>query len=236
MPFDANLVLRGYYGTTGFIDCEPSDTQATTIARNSKGNAVVDLGDRGTGIQGMDCVVIFGIETCTDYQDTLEITIEDSDHLTDGWHTLLSFPTQYCYMRELIITATVAFIGTDIGLVATASGGGDVGVIREFSRKLLTVGGVGKMWVEMQSDTDTYATSGDTITATSGGGGYGTMVGVGRVPPSWGLTPHSLVRRFSTPKRYLRSLCTVSDGGNFKHVNIYITGSQSHGINNLLMG
>jgi hypothetical protein len=230
MPYDENLILRGPYGGA-MVDLDENDASPTSLTVNADGNVVIDLGDLGTDVRGMDCVVSFK-DTVTTYQDTLDIVICDSDHLLDGWQTNLAFPRVYCYMRERIVTATTAFVGTDIGLVFTGTTSGDVGVLREFSRNLLTVGGIGKCFVEMQSAGDTYASSGETVTCTAGTG-VGTMIGVARVP-SWGLIPQTMSRRFSTNKRYIRCTNTVSAGGNFGDVSIFVTNSQHHWINNLL--
>lgn len=229
MVYDANLVLRGQY-SSAYVDLDSSDAAATSLTVNSDGNVVVDLGDHGTGAAGMDCIVIFH-DQCTTYTNYADVVIEDSDHLSDGWQSLLTFPRVYAYMRELVVTSTTAYVATDIGQVCAATTGLDTGVIREFSRKLLTLGGTGKIFVEMQDANDTYATSGDTLT-TTGGTGAGTMTGVGRVPywSSGGLT---MVRRFSTPKRYIRLGADAPNGGNFGDVDVLVTGSQHNHVNNL---
>ena len=229
MPFDANLVLRGEYGGA-MVDLDEHDVTPTSLTVNADGNVCVDLGVHGTAAQGLDIVAIFE-DTVTTYQDTLDIQICDSDQLTDGWELAIEFPRVYCYMRELVVTAVTAFVATDIGLVLTA-GDGDTGIIRQLSRELLTVGGVGKIFVEMQDAGDTYATDGDTVDAATGTGD-GTLVGVGRVP-GWGLTPQTMVRRLSTPKRYIRCTNTVSAGGNFGAVHIMATNAQHNPVNNLL--
>lgn len=226
MPYDANLVLRGQYNDA-YVDLDENDVAPTSLTRNDDGNVVVDLGDHGTGALGMDAIVIMHDQP-TDYQDTCDIVICDSDHLTDGWATIINFPRIYAYMREVIVTATTAFVATDIGLVFTATTGTDTGILRQFSRKLLTVGGTGKCWVEMQDAGDTYATLGDVVTCTTGTG-VGTITQIGRVIQ----TPLTMVRRFSTPKRYIRCTNTVSAGGNFGDVDILVTGSQHNHVNNL---
>ena len=228
MAYDADLVLRGHY-SGAYVDLDPSDAAATSATVNDDGNGVVDLGPIGTGVLGLDCVVILH-DTPTTYQDTCDIVVQDSDHLTDGWQAMLTFPRLYCYMREVIVTATTAFLGTDIGLVFTATTGTDTGVLREFSRNLLVVGGTGKCWVEMQDAADTYATSGDIVTCTTGTG-VGTITTVGRAI----MVPLILVRRFSTHKRYIRCSNTVSAGGNFGDVDILVTGSQHSHVNNLYL-
>ena len=230
MPYDADLVLRGQ-SSGAYVDLDESDVAATATAVNSDGNSVVDLGDGGgTGMDGLDVVVILH-DAPTTYEDTCDIVIQDSDHLTDGWEALLSFPRIYALMREVIVTSTTAFLGTDIGLVFTATTNGAVGVLRQFSRKLLTpVGGTGKCWVSMVGAGDTYATDGDTVTCTAGTG-IGTVVVPGRVIDP----PYIVVRKLSTPKRYLRCSITVSAGGNFGDVDILLTGKQHSFVNNLLM-
>ena len=226
MPYDANLVLRGHYNGA-YVDLDENDAAATSLTVNADGNVVVDLLDHGTGALGLDCIVVMHDQP-TDYQDTCQIVVCDSDHLTDGWSTILQFPVVYAYMREVIVTATTAFDATDIGLVFTATTGTDTGILRQFSRKLLTVGGTGKCWVEMQDAGDTYATAGDIVTCTTGVG-VGTITQVGRVIQ----TPLTMVRRFSTPKRYIRCTNTISAGGNFGDVDILVTGSQHGHVNNL---
>ena len=228
MPYDANLVLRGKY-SDAYVDLDENDVAATSLTVNSDGNVVIDLGEHGSGAQGLDCVVILH-DTPTTYQDLLDIVIQDSDHLTDGWEALLTFSKIYALMREVIVTSTTAFLGTDIGLTFTATTGGDTGVLRQFSRKLLTVSNTGKCWVSMGDAGDAYATDGDTVTCTLGTG-VGTIVTVGRVIDP----PYIIVRKLSTPKRYLRCSITVSAGGNFGDVDILLTGKQHSFVNNLLM-
>jgi len=226
MPYDANLILRGLYGGA-YVDLDTNDVTPTSLTVNADGNVCVDLGDHGTGAQGLDCVVIMHDIPVT-YQQTCDIVVCDSDHLTDGWQTVLSFPRTYCYMREVICTATTAFLGTDIGLVFTATTNTAVGILREFSRKLLAVGGTGKCFVEMQGAGDTYATAGDLLTCTLGTG-RATQGAAARVIGA----PLTMVRRFSTPKRYIRCTNTVSATGNYGDVDILVTGSQHGHVNNL---
>ena len=94
MPFDANLVLRGEYGGA-MVDLDENDVTPTSLTMNADGNVCVDLGPHGTAAQGLDVVVIFE-DTVTDYQDTLDIQICDSDQLTDGWELAIEFPRVYC--------------------------------------------------------------------------------------------------------------------------------------------
>ena len=229
MPYDANLVLRGLYGGA-YVDLDELDAAPTSLTVNADGNVCVDLGPLGTGPTGMDCVVIMH-DQATTYQNTCDIVICESDHLDGDWMTILSFNRVYAYMRELIVRATTAFdCSDDIGQVLTATTGTDTGVIRAISRNLMTIGGVGKIFVEMRDAGDTYATAGDIVS--SAVTGVGTMVGVGRVP-NWSSGGKTLVRRFSTMKRYIRPTCTVSAGGNFGDVDILVTNQQHNHVNNL---
>lgn len=225
MAYDADLVLRGQY-SSAYVDLVTGDTAPTTETVEAGGNVVVDLGAGGADMRGLDCVVILH-DTPTTYQDTCDIVIQDSHHVAAGYQAVLTFPRLYCYMRELIVTATTAFVAGDIGQVLTATISLDTGVIREFSRELLTVGGIGKMWVEMQDAADTYATSG--VTLSSAVTGVGTLTVVGRVIQ----TPLIMVRRFSTPKRYIRCSITVSATGNWGDVDILVTGAQHSHKDNL---
>ncbi len=226
MPYDANLVLRGAVSGT-YTNLVNGDSAATTIAQNGDGNYVVDLGVHGTVALGLDCIIVLHDQP-TAYTNYADFIIQDSDHLSDGWQSLLTFPTIYAYMIEIVVVAITAFVATDIGLVLDGGGSGDSGIIREFSRKLLAVGGTGKMFIEMQASGDLYDTTNDTVDANSGTGD-GTQIGIGRAVQS----PLTLVRRFSTPKRYVRLAGAAPDGGDFGDVDILITGSQHNHVNNL---
>ncbi len=231
MPFDANLVLRGpYLGT--YADLVTADTAATTTtAESGTGNAVVDLGEKGTGALGMDCVVIMH-DQATGYTKTCTIVIQDSDHYDAGFHALLTFPIVYVAMYEIVATATVAFDGSsDLDQTLTAGGASD-GTTRAFSRKLLTIGGVGKIFVEDQDGGDIYDTENDSLT--SGGNGRATQVGIGRIP-NWVTGGLTMVRRFSTSRRYIRCSITVDSTGNFGDVDILVTGSQHNFVDNLYL-
>uniref|UniRef100_A0A6M3JUY1 Uncharacterized protein n=1 Tax=viral metagenome TaxID=1070528 RepID=A0A6M3JUY1_9ZZZZ len=228
MPFDSELILRGQY-EGAYVDLDTNDVAPTSLTVNDDGNVCIDLGNPGTDGRGLDCFLQFH-DVCTTYQDTLTAQICDSDHLLDGWHTLMVFPIIYCYMREVIVTATTAFVGTDLDLVFTATTGTDTGVLREFSRELLTVGGIGKCWIEMQDAGDTYATLGDIVTCTAGTG-VGTITKIGRVIEPW----KQMVRRFSTYKRYIRPTLTVSATGNYGDVDMFVTDRQHQFPNRLLM-
>ena len=102
------------------------------------------------------------------------------------------------------------------------------GHIIAFSRELLVVGGTGKIWVAMQDANDLYATAGDTLT--SAGTGIATQGAASRQIQTNGFT---LVRRLSTPRRYIRPTFVASGGSNFGDVDMLITGSQHNHVNNL---
>jgi len=230
MPYDANLVLRGKYGTT-YSDLVDGDTPPTTIAVNSDGNCVVDLGPHGTGAMGMDCVVIFH-DSFIGYRDTLDIQICDSDHIAGGWELLLEFPRIYPYTREIIGTATTAFsAGDDFVVDLVDALAGMNGHIIGFSRELLVVGGTGKIWVAMQDAGDTYDLPGDTLS--SAGVGVLTQGPASRLIQQSGF---AMVRRFSTPRRYIRPTCVATEtsaDANFGDVDILVTNSQHNHVNNL---
>lgn len=234
MPYDANLVLRGQYGGV-YVDLEDGDTSATTLAGTTavNGNHVVDLGPHGTGAKGLDIVIIFH-DTFGTYQDYLDCQICTSDHIAGGWELALEFPRLYPFTRELIIRTTDAFTAADDidayaeDLIATAAA--DAGHIIAFSRELLVVGGVGKIWVAMQDLNDLYATPGDTLTTTQGH--VATQIGASRQIQTNGFT---MVRRLSTPRRYIRftGVATQVDNANFGDVDVLATNSQHNHVNNL---
>ncbi len=235
MPYDANLVLRGVDADGAYSDLVTGDTSAVSLVVNSDGNRVIDLGPHGTGAKGIDIVVIFH-DTFDDYQATLVVQVCDSDHVAGGWELNLEFPTLYPYTREIIARATTGFVAaaanTDFGVALVDTGtGGMAGLIRAFSRKLLTVGGVGKIWVAMQDAGDTYPTDEDTLT--SAGTGVATQIGASRLIQQNGFT---MVRRMSTPRRYIRCTCVATNGSaaiNCGDVDILATGSQHNHVNNL---
>jgi len=231
MPFDANLVLRGLYGGA-YVDLDDADVSATTIAVNTDGNAVIDLGPHGSSAKGLDIIVIFH-DSSIGYLDTLDIQICDSDHIAGGWELNLEFPRLYPYTREITGTATTAFTAAaDFGVDLTDTDTGAMdGHIIAFSRELLTVGGTGKIWVAMQDAGDTYPLAGDTLT--SDGGGVCTQGAASRLIQQSGFV---LVRRMSTPRRYIRCTCVATQNSadaNFGDVDILATNSQHNHVNNL---
>ncbi len=221
MPFDANLVLRGVASGGSEVVVGSGDTQSTSLSVNAYGNVVVDLGVHGAVVP-LNCVLMFGIVTVTNYTHTLAVVVEHSDHLTDGWSQLFSFDTVYPYSRLLICTTTTAFVSTDIGLALNATT--DVSAaatILDFSRELLTLGATGRILVIDQDSGDAYDTAGDILTATSGTG-IGLQGAAGGTPI---LIPHTQVRAFVTPKRYIRGKLTAS-AGDFGYVRMFVTNQQ----------
>lgn len=238
MPYDANLVLRGPYGDNGaYTNVIVNDVVPITLAGTTavNGNHVVDLGPHGTGAKGVDIVVIFH-DTFTDEEPTLDVQVCDSDHIDGGWELNQEFPRLYPCTREIIGVATVAWTAiADIGNFAVdlvnTTAGGMLGHIIAFSRELLVIGGVGKIWIAMQGVGDTYPNNGNVLT--SDGGGAVTQIGASRLIQQNGFT---MVRRLSTPRRYIRpTFIALDEGGtaDFGHVDMLVTGSQHNHVNNL---
>jgi hypothetical protein len=215
MPFDDELKL-----IDGTIALDPtSDAAIASLTRDAYGKVVVDI--KKTGQNGLFAVLICPTAPTT-YQDTLATAIQHSNQVEDGWEDLAVFPTLYAYMREVFVTTTTAFVGTDIGLVLTATtdSASDGGIIIDFDRALLTLGATGKLLVEMSDANDDYSTSGDIVTATSG-------TGVGTISPAGAATSQRsygiYVVRFQTNRRYIRPNLTVSSGGSWGLVSLLVT-------------
>jgi hypothetical protein len=215
MPFDEELVL-----IDGSVALDPtSDAAIASLTRDAYGKVVIDL--KKTGGKGLVAVLICPSAPTT-YADTLSAAIQHSNQAEDGWEDLATFPTLYAYMREVWCTSTTAFVGTDIGLVLTATtdSASDGGVIIDFDRSLLTVGGNGKILVQMSDANDDYSTAGDTLTATSGTGvGTQGVAGVATARRSYGV----YVVRFQTNRRFIRPNVTVSSGGAWGYTSMYLT-------------
>lgn len=81
MPFDENLVLHD--GTTITADISP-----TSITRTS-GSAALDL--RQTGKKGLVAHLLAGTGLA-EADDTLQVTLEESDALGSGWVEIARFP------------------------------------------------------------------------------------------------------------------------------------------------
>ncbi|MDX9803583.1 MAG: hypothetical protein RBS96_06105 [Dehalococcoidales bacterium] len=208
MAFDAYGILKGYYGGV-LVDIDENDVAATSKTANSDGNAVVEI--NGTPETGLVAAVILTEEADSDaYSDETIVSIQASDELDRNWETV----AQSKVLRSHLIllkdcTASTAFVAADVTTprVLTATTNGATGKIVSVDQALFTVGGVGDIVVEMQDDGDTYATPGDTLTATSGTG-VATQGAAGVKAPEIQDQPKVHFIRFKTDKRYVR--CSVS--------------------------
>jgi hypothetical protein len=157
------------------------------------------------------------------------MAIEESDILGEPtalktWQAVANFPVVYAMLRELTVTATTAFVASDVGriLTATTDAASDGGVIVSFDPALLVIGGIGKVVVAMSDANDDYTTAGDTVTATAGTG-IGTQGAASVVSPSPAGIPGIYVVRFTATKRYIRANPVVSAGGNYGLVSVLLT-------------
>lgn len=208
MSFDAYGILKGYYGGA-LIDIDESDVAATSKTANTDGNAVVEI--NGTPETGLVAAVILTEEADSDaYSDETTVSIQASDELDRNWETV----AQSKVLRSHLVllkdcTASTAFVAADVTTprVLTATTNGATGKIVSVDQALFTVGGVGDIVVEMQDNADTYATAGDTLTATSGTG-VATQGAAGVKASEIQDQPKVHFIRFKTDKRYVR--CSVS--------------------------
>jgi len=225
MAYDASGVL-----IDGTIVLTPStDTPAISLTRDAAtGGAVIDL--KGTGAKGL-CAVMNLPSKPTTYDDTLTGFIEESDLLGEPtstwktWQTVASFPIVYAMIREIWVTATTAFVSSDVGrvLTATTDSASDGGHIIAFDPALLVIGGYGKIILAMSDANDDFSTAGDTVTATSGTG-VGTQGIASQVTPVASVgVPGQYVTRFVATKRYIRANLTVSTGGSYGLVSVLLT-------------
>jgi hypothetical protein len=214
MVFDNELILHD-----GTVDLDENDVAAFALTTNDDGGYVVEI--KETAAKGLSAVMICPTQPTT-YADTLTAKIQCSDHLTDGWEDVAAFPVLYAYIRKLYVTATTAFVATDIGLVLTATtdSDSDGGVIRYIDPKLMTVGGKGWIYVAMSDANDDYSTAGDIVTATSGTG-VGTHLAAGVLDKFMSYGIYNI--HFASSKRYCRASKTVSAGGNWGKTEIYLT-------------
>ena len=214
--FDDALILKD-----GSVALDENDVAAILLTINSDGNYAVDISK--TSNAGLYAVMICPSAPTT-YADTLTATIQHSHHFTDGWENVAAFPVLKALVRYVEVTATTAFLSSDIGLVLTATtdSASDGGIILDFDKALLTVGGKGTMLVQMSDANDDYSTAGDIVTATAGTGvGTITAAGVLTKQRSYGM----YVVRFATERQYVRSQTTVSAGGSWGLTEIYLTNS-----------
>jgi len=133
--------------------------------------------------------------------------------------TIASFPVLYAYMRLLKVKATTAFVATDVGRTLTGGTTGDTGVIRWYDPVLETNGTTGHILVSMAAADDLFDDVDETVTATSGTG-IATMIGAAIAVTNLSYGRRSV--RFTTRKRYVRASLTVSAGGNWGNVEIYL--------------
>ncbi len=214
--FDDELILKD-----GSVALDENDTSAVTLAINADGNYVRDI--KKTGKSGLYAVLICPTSPTT-YSDTLDVYIQASHHITDGWETVAQFPRLYTYMREVKCTPTTLFVSTDIGLILTATtdSASDGGVIIDFDHKMISEYTLQKILVKMSDADDDYSTAADTLTATSGTGvGTQGVASVRTAERSYGI----FAVRFQTDRRYVRGLFTVSSGGAWGLAECYITNS-----------
>lgn len=223
MAFDESGVL-----IDGTIVLTPTtDTPAVSLTRDAAtGGAAIDL--KKTGHKGL-CAVMICPSKPTTYDDTLAGFIEESDLLGEPtalktWERVADFPVVNAMLRELYVTATTAFVASDVGriLTATTDSASDGGHIVSFDPALLVVGGYGKVVIAMTDANDDYSTAGDTVTATSGTG-VGTQGAASVVTPVNGGIPGTYVTRFTATKRYIRANLTVSSGGSYGLVSVLLT-------------
>jgi len=214
MVFDNSCILHD-----GTVDLDENDVAAFALTTNADGGYVVEI--KETAAKGLSAVLLCPSAPTT-YGDTLDVKIQCSDHLTDGWEDVANFPRLYTYVRKLYVTATTAFVATDIGLILTATtdSGSDGGLIRYIDPKLMTIGGQGLVYVAMSDVNDDFSTASDIVTATAGTG-VGTISAAGVLDKFMSYGIYNI--HFASSKRYCRASKTVSAGGNWGKTEIYLT-------------
>ncbi len=209
--FDANLILKGEY-SSALVEVDQSDAVADSVSvANSDGNLIVDL--KKTGLKGLACVVIFtAISGTAPYDDELVIEIQESDHLDREWQTNVTFPTVHNYVRKIWVTATTAFVAADqtTPRALTETTSTDSGQILYIGQNLFTIGGTDYILVEMDDSGDLFDEAVGTVETATGGTGVGTKAKDTEIPPQF--VPGTMIRRFTTDKRYVRAKCTADDG------------------------
>jgi hypothetical protein len=224
MAFDSLGIL-----IDGSIVITPStDTPPVSLTRDAAtGAAVIDL--KMTGAKGLTAVLIVPSKPTT-YDDTLTPFIEESDVLGEPtstwktWQSVADFPIVYAMLREVTVTATTAFVASDVGriLTATTDSTSDGGHIVWFDPALMTIGGIGKVIVAMSDANDDFSTASDIVTAT-GGTGVGTISEASKVYPHGDGISGIYVTRFVAKKRYIRANITVSTGGSYGLISCFLT-------------
>lgn len=223
MPFDANLCLR---------DARINLTPATAVAPTSTsfslttGFKVLDLGGTtrrigdNEGAQRIS-VVMFLPTAPTTYGDTLTMWIEQSDDVDHGFEFVADFPEVFTYTRLLDVTISTAFVAADVGGVLTGAATGSVGVLEWMHSDAKIVGRRCHMIIAMANPTDTYAS---TEQVSGGSAGVGNTHGASVISGKPYLDgPNTYITTFGATKRYLRLDPSVSDGGNFGKVNVFVT-------------
>jgi len=229
MAFDALTVLRGKYGDS-YVNLETSEVVAVALAANSDGACVVDL--KKTGKKGLAAVLVCPTRAALDYEDTLTVTIEESDHLDRGWETVMAFPVIYAFLMKLKVKCTTAYIPSDIGKAAVEATSLDAGLLVSYGAELEAADGIGYIVVR-QDDVDSLFNNTDAAISTTGGTGAATEVGVaekGFIPDGGSDyepgTPGTYVRRFTSNKRYIRGKYVASATSNFGKVQCLIGDDQ----------
>ena len=222
MAFDyLGMLLDGTIVITPDTDIAPFSLTRNVVT----GAAVINL--KGTPAKGL-CAVMNCPSKPTTYVDNMTCAIQESDLLGEPtalatWKAVANFPIVYAMTRELWVTATTAFVASDVGriLTATTDAASDGGVITYIAPELLAIGGVGKIVVSMSDANDDYTTAGDIVTATAGTG-IGTQGAASILYPNGDGIPGMYVVRFTATKRYLRAAPVVSTGGSFGLVSIFL--------------
>lgn len=211
MPFDANLILHGLGSGGSLVDCDEGDTVAILTSLNEDGNQVVDL--KETGGKGLVAVLMLTEEADSEsYGDDATITIEVSDALDRHWETIATFPKLYAHIRRVFISATTAFIASDVGKLLTETTSEDTGTILYISPELLTTGvNGGYVDVVMVASGDVYDEDVDTVETATDGQGVGTKAKGTEGGLAVQMQPGVYMRRFTTSKRYVRCNCEDVD-------------------------
>lgn len=222
MPFDNSLILRD-----GTVDLAVAEATAppTLLTADAYGAKCLDL--KETAVKGLAAVMVvpsvhatLATEPIT-YADTLDVSIQVSDHLARNWETLTSFPLLHALMRKIKLSSTIAFIDGDIGETIIKATSLDAGVILEIDQALLTAGGIGYILLSMIDLNDLFTLDANTVLDCTGSGGTGTgvLLASGEAVSTCGV----FVVRFATDKRYARAFCTTGASGHFYGTQIMLS-------------
>ena len=209
MAFDALGILKGLYGGA-LIPIDESDAVAITKTANTDGNLVAQIDE--TGVKGLAAVMLLAGMTPAEAAafintDYANITIEASDKLLSGWEVVARFPKLFYNTLELYVTATTGFVAADVGQLVTQETTLDTGYLVSFEDVLGTVGGIGKIVVQVVDSGDVFnEVAGKTIN--SAGTGRSTKTyGAGTTVRPKQMIPGIYVCRFATDKKYVRCNC-----------------------------